>query len=174
MKKILTVALLALAPLVTAPNLLAQHGTMAPPPKADSPAAVVFASELKEDKQVAEFMTSFAQALYTQDGKPMMAHLAEKYLIEGYPADKNHREGFVGAVGMLPSPAKIRVTGIKQEGDRKIVQTEFSFATRVTKLTFDFDSEGKLLTTEFISMKQPPRPAKPAATAPATAQPEHK
>lgn len=167
--KTLRAVLLLLAFLPVA-RLSAQHGGMPPPDKAEKPATFAFAAGVKEDPQVAAFMTGFAAALHTQDGRPMIPALAENYLIEGYGADKNHREGFVGAMGMLPSPSKIRVTAIKAEGELKIVTAEFSFPTRVSRLTFQFDAAGKLLTTDFISMKRPPAPAKPAG---APAEPEH-
>ncbi len=176
--KSIRLALLVIAPALTTSSLLAQHGGMpsgasaamhggaAPAAAPAVLAPVSFAEGVKEDKQVADFMSGFAQALFTRDGKPMVPQLAEKYIIEGWPADKNMHDAFVQALTMIPGPTKIRVTAITQEGDIKVVQTELAFAKRVAKRSFQFDAAGKLLNTDFISMKRPP--------APAAAQPEHK
>lgn len=176
------IPLLLLAAAQAAPSVLfAQHGEVSPGAATmhggAAPAvlaSVAFAEGVKEDKQAATFMKGFAQALFTRDGKLMVPHLAEKYVIEGWPADKNMHDAFVQAVGMIPGPSKILVTGITQEGDIKIVQTELAYAKRVAKRSFRFDPAGKLLLTDFISLKRP-IPAKPAETAtPASPQPGHK
>lgn len=178
----LRLTLLILAPALATSSLLAQHpgGTSGAgasmhggAPAAQAPAVlapVSFAEGVKADKQVATFMEGFAQALFTRDGKPMVPQLAEKYVIEGWPAEKNMHDAFVQALTMIPTPTKIRITAITQEGDIKVVQTELAFAKRVAKRSFNFDASGKLLNTDFISMKRP-APAKPAAPA---AQPEPK
>ncbi len=180
--KILQVGLLVLAPIIATPALLAQHGAPpagqmmhgggAPDPAPPVLAPVTYAAGVQEDKQVTAFMSGFAQALFTRDGKPMVPRLAASYVIEGWPADKNMHDAFVQALTMIPMPAKIHVTAIEPEGDGKVVKTELTFATRVTKRVFHFDAAGKLVNTDFISMK---RPAATKPVAPATApQPEHK
>lgn len=173
--KTIRLALLLLAPVLSTSALLAQHGDVsssaaaamhggaAPAQAAPILAAVSFAEGVKEDKQVAAFMSGFAQALFSRDGKPMVPQLAASYVIEGWPADKNMHDAFVQALTMIATPAKIHVTAIEPEGDGKIVKAELTFATRVAKRTFHFDAAGKLVNTDFISMKRP-----------AAAQPEHK
>jgi hypothetical protein len=181
--KIVPVVLLLLVSAGFTARLAAQHGgssagammhgdTQSKEPAVLAP--VTFAPGVKEDKPVATFMAGFAQALFSRDAKPMVPQLAEKYLIEGYPAEKNQQEGFVMAMGMIPAPAKIHVTAIEPEGDGKIVKTELTYAARVAKRAFHFDAAGKLVNTDFISMKRP-APARPAEATPATPpQPEHK
>lgn len=176
--KIIKFARLILAPAVATSVVLAQHGGTpstgsaamhGAAPTTQSPAVlapVSFAEGVKIDKRVAAFLEGFAQALFTRDGKPLVPQLADKYVIDGWPAEKSMHEAFVQALTMIPTPSKIRVTGITQQGDTTIVQTELTFAKRVAKRSFQFDPAGKLLNTDFISMKRPP--------APAAAQPEPK
>ncbi len=136
----------------------AMHGGATKPAGPAQLAEVSFASGLK-DKNVESFFRGLAEALKTHDGKPLLPRLAAGYTIEGLPPEWEIRESFVKAVGMLAGPDEIAVTGIRRDGDSKVVTTEFRFATRVAAKIFKFDAQDKLLSTDFIAMKRAPAPA---------------
>jgi hypothetical protein len=140
----------------------ALHGGAAKSAAPAKLAEVSFAPGVK-DKNVGSFFRSFAEALKTHDGKPLLPRLAAGYTIEGLPPEWEIRESFVKAIGMIAGPDEIVVTAIKQDKDLKVVTTEFRFATRVASKVFTFDAQDKLLNTDFIAMK---RPAAPASIAP--------
>src|SRR5881392_2773185 len=74
------------------------HGT--PPAPSPGPpdakaAAVSFAPNVTDDKQVIDFLKVFAEAMRVHDGKTLKPRLAEAYAIEGLPEELSPADFFM-------------------------------------------------------------------------------
>ena len=134
------------------------HG--APPAPSPGPpdakaAAVSFAPNVTEDKQILEFLKAFVEGLRVHDGKSLKPFLAEAYSIEGLPEEHNPVDFFMQAMVVVKAPNEIVVTAIEREGEMRIAKMEFRSTERGTKeRTFKFDVNGKLLNADFFTLKR--------------------
>jgi hypothetical protein len=134
------------------------HG--APPAPSPGPpdakvAAVSFAPNVADDKQILEFLKAFAEAMRVHDGKSLKPMLADAYAIEGLPDEHNPVDFFLQAMVIVKAPDEIVVTGIERDGERRVAKLEFRSTERGTKQrTFKFDTNGKLLSADFFTLKR--------------------
>jgi hypothetical protein len=135
------------------------HG--APPPSATpgppdaKAAAVSFAANVIQDKQVLDFMQAFAEALRIHDGQSLKPRLSDRYSIEDLPEEHNPVDFFMQAMIKVKAPDEIVVTAIEREGEVRVAKMEFRSAERGTKeRTFKFDPNGKLLGADFFALKR--------------------
>src|SRR5438477_11925694 len=94
------ILLLALAIGVRADLKTWFHG--APPAPSPGPpdakaAAVSFAGNVTDDKQITGFLKAFAEAMRVHDGKTLKPMLAEAYAIQGLPEELNPVDFFMQA-----------------------------------------------------------------------------
>ncbi len=134
------------------------HG--APPAPSPGPpdakaAAVSFAPNVTEDKQIIDFLKAFAEAMRVHDGKTLKPMLADAYAIEGLPEEHNPVDFFMQAMVKVRAPDEIVVTGIERAGETRVAKMEFRSTERGTKeRTFKFDANGKLLGADFFALKR--------------------
>ena len=124
------------------------------PPDAKA-AAVSFAPNVTDDKQISAFLKAFAEAMRIHDGQTLKPMLAEAYAIEGLPEELNPVDFFMQAMVKVKAPDEIVVTGIEHEGEVRRAKMEFRSTERGTKeRTFKFDANGKLLNADFFTLKR--------------------
>lgn len=134
------------------------HGT--PPAPTPGPpdakaATVSFAANVTPDKQLLDFMQTFAEAMRIHDGKSLKPLLSDRYAIEELPEDRSAADFFMQAMVIVKAPEEIVVTAIEREGDARTAKMEFRSTERGTKeRTFKFDANGKLLSANFFSLKR--------------------
>lgn len=158
MKRFVLVLLLFSAAVAQADLKSWLHGT--PPKPSPGPpdakaAAVSFAPNVADDKQILEFLKAFAEAMRVHDGKSLKPLLADAYTIEGVPDEHNPVDFFMQAMVIVKAPDEIVVTGLDRSGETRIAKLEFRSAERGTKeRTFKFDANGKLLSADFFTLKR--------------------
>jgi hypothetical protein len=134
------------------------HGT--PPAPTPGPpdakaATVSFAANVTPDKQVLDFMQTFAEAMRIHDGKSLKPLLSDRYAIEDLPEDRSATDFFMQAMVIVKAPEEIVVTAIEREGEARTAKMEFRSAERGTKeRTFKFDANGRLLSANFFTLKR--------------------
>jgi hypothetical protein len=134
------------------------HGT--PPAPTPGPpdakaATVSFAANVTQDKQLLDFMQTFAEAMRIHDGKSLKPLLSDRYAIEELPEDRSAADFFMQAMVIVKAPEEIVVTAIEREGDTRIAKMEFRSTERGTKeRMFKFDANGKLLSANFFTLKR--------------------
>jgi hypothetical protein len=134
------------------------HGT--PPAPTPGPpdakaATVSFAANVTQDKQLLDFMQTFAEAMRIHDGKSLKPLLSDRYAIEDLPEDRSAADFFMQAMVIVKAPEEIVVTAIEREGDARTAKMEFRSTERGTKeRTFKFDANGKLLSANFFTLKR--------------------
>jgi hypothetical protein len=134
------------------------HGT--PPAPTPGPpdakaATVSFAANATPDKQVLDFMQTFAEAMRIHDGKSLKPLLSDRYAIEDLPEDRSAADFFMQAMVIVKAPEEIVVTAIEREGDVRTAKMEFRSTERGTKeRTFKFEANGKLLSANFFTLKR--------------------
>lgn len=134
------------------------HG--APPRPSPGPpdtkaALVSFAPNVAEDKQILDFLKAFAEAMRVHDGKSLKPMLADAYAIEGLPDEHNPVDFFMQVMVIVKAPDEIVVTGIERDGERRVAKLDFRSTEHATKQrTFKFDGNGKLLSTDFFTLKR--------------------
>jgi hypothetical protein len=134
------------------------HGT--PPAPTPGPpdakaATVSFAANVTPDKQVLDFMQTFAEAMRIHDGKSLKPLLSDRYAIEDLPEDRSAADFFMQAMVVVKAPEEIVVTAIEREGDVRAAKMEFRSTERGTKeRAFKFDANGKLLSANFFALKR--------------------
>lgn len=134
------------------------HGT--PPAPTPGPpdakaATVSFAPNVTPDKQLLDFMQTFAEAMRIHDGKSLKPLLSDRYAIEDMPEERSAVDFFMQAMVIVKAPEEIVVTAIEPEGDTRTAKTEFRSNERGTKeRTFKFDANGKLLSANFFTLKR--------------------
>ena len=157
MKRFAFVLLLFSAALAQADLKTWLHG--APPAPTPGPpdakaAAISFAPNVA-DKQILDFLNTFAEALRVHDGKPLKPFLAPAYSIEGLPEEHDPVDFFMQAMVKVKAPDEIVVTGIERQGETRLAKMEFRSSDRGTKeRTFKFDANGKLLSADFFALKR--------------------
>jgi hypothetical protein len=134
------------------------HGT--PPAPTPGPpdakaATVSFAANVTPDKQVLDFMQTFAEAMRIHDGKSLKPLLSDRYAIEDMPEERSAADFFMQAMVIVKAPEEIVVTALEREGDVRTAKMEFRSTERGTKeRTFKFDANGKLLSANFFTLKR--------------------
>ena len=134
------------------------HGT--PPAPTPGPpdakaATVSFAANVTPDKQVLDFMQTFAEAMRIHDGKSLKPLLSDRYAIEDLPEERSAADFFMQAMVIVKAPEEIVVTAIEREGDVRTAKMEFRSTERGTKeRAFKFDANGKLLSANFFTLKR--------------------
>jgi hypothetical protein len=137
------------------------HGT--PPPAAtpgppDAKAATVsFATGVAPEKQILEFMQAFAEGMRLHNGTSLKPLLSDRYKIEDLPEEHHAVDFFMQAMVKVKGPDEIVINAIEREGDVRVAKMEFRSVERGTKeRTFKFDSNGKLLSADFFTLKRQP------------------
>jgi hypothetical protein len=135
------------------------HGT--PPAPTPGPpdakaATISFATGVVPDKQILDFMNSFAEAMRIHDGKALKPLLSERYAIDDLPdGHGSPTDFFMQAMVKVKAPDELVITGIEREGEARIAKVEFRSAERGTKeRAFKFDANGKLLSADFFTLKR--------------------
>jgi len=134
------------------------HGT--PPAPTPGPpdakaATVSFATGVTPDKQILDFMKAFAEAMRIHDGKSLKPLLSDRYAIEDLPEEHSATDFFMQAMVKVKAPDEIVITGVEREGETRIAKTEFRSTERAPKeRTFKFDTNGKLLSADFFTLKR--------------------
>jgi hypothetical protein len=134
------------------------HGT--PPAPTPGPpdakaATVSFAANATPDKQVLDFIQTFAEAMRIHDGKSLKPLLSDRYAIEDLPEERSAADFFMQAMVIVKAPEEIVVTAIEREGGVRTAKMEFRSTERGTKeRTFKFDANGKLLSANFFALKR--------------------
>ena len=152
----------AIAPFTVLAGLLdflkSLHGTppARPPLKPEAKAAAVaFASDVKVDVQILDFLQALAEAIRAHDGKPMLPRLSAKYTIDDLPEGRDPIEFFLLAIGQVKGADEIVAVSIEREGDLRIARAEFRSADNPAKRrVFKFDAAGKLLWSDFFLLKR--------------------
>jgi hypothetical protein len=123
----------------------------------DAKAAVVsFAPNVADDKQILDFLKAFAEAMRVHDGKSLKPMLADSYAIEGLPDENKSVDFFMQAMVIVKAPDEIVVTVIERDGEKRVAKVEFRSTEGGTKQrTFKFDTNGKLLSADFFTLKRP-------------------
>lgn len=135
------------------------HGTPPPAPTPGPPdakaATVAFAPNVPPDKQILDFLQAFAEAMRIHDGKSLKPLLSDRYAIEDLPDEHRAIDFFMQAMVKVRAPDEIVITAIEREGEARVAKMEFRSAERGTKeRTFKFDSNGKLLSADFFTLKR--------------------
>ena len=123
-----------------------------PDPKA---AAVSFAANVTPDQQIFDFMKAFAEAMRIHDGKLLKPLLSDAYSIDGVPEEHNAIDFFMQAMVKVKAPDEMIIIGLERAGETRVAKMEFRSVERGTKeRTFKFDAEGKLLSSDFFTLKR--------------------
>ncbi len=134
------------------------HGEPEQPPKAPPPkvtATVAFAPGVAADPQVESFLHALADAIKARDGHPLLPQLSAHYTVADLPEGHKATDFFLQAIERIPGPIEIVIQSVEKKGDVRVVRTEFRFANNTTKArTFKFDPDGKLLGSDFFSLKR--------------------
>jgi hypothetical protein len=160
MKRLILLLLLLSAIGVRADLKTWLHGAPPPSPTPGPPdakaALVSFAANVTPDKQILDFMTAFAEAMRVHDGKTLKPLLSDRYAIDDLPDGHGSASDFLmEALIKIKGPDEIVVTGVEREGETRVAKTEFRSSERGTKeRTFKFDSNGKLLSADFFTLKR--------------------
>lgn len=159
MKKLALIVVLLSAVVAQADLKTWLHGTPPPAPTPGPPdakaAAVSFAEKVPADKQILDFLQAFAEAMRIHDGKALKPLLSDRYAIEDLPDEYKPVDFFMQAMVKVRAPEEIVITAIEREGEVRMAKMEFRSAERGTKeRTFKFDSNGKLLSADFFTLKR--------------------
>ncbi|MEY2562728.1 MAG: hypothetical protein QOH88_921 [Verrucomicrobiota bacterium] len=134
------------------------HGkppTATPGPADAKTATVHFASGVTADQQILEFMQAFTESLRIHDGTSLKPRLSDRYAIEDLPEEHSPVDFFLQAMVKVKAPDEIVITAIERDGDVRVAKMEFRSTERGTKeRTFKFDSNGKLLSADFFTLKR--------------------
>lgn len=162
--KALVVALLFLSPAIVRADLKTLlHGAEAKPsttPQAQ-PATVAYAPGATPDDQITSFMMAFAEAVRTGDGALLRTRLSDKYTIDDLPVDHSAPDLFVHAIGSLSGKLEeVIINSVDRDGEARVAKVDFRSSNRTTPRIFKFDAAGKLLYTNFFTLRRlgKPRP----------------
>jgi len=134
------------------------HGKrpVATPGPADAKTAKVsFAAGVTADPQVLDFMQAFTEAIRIHDGTALKPRLSDRYAIEDLPEENSAADFFLQAIIKVKAPDEIVITAIERDGEVRVAKMEFRSGERGTKeRIFKFDSNGKLLSADFFTLKR--------------------
>jgi hypothetical protein len=134
------------------------HGDPPAPPKAPPPkrlATVSSASDIVADPQTENFIRAFAEAVMARDGKPLLARLSDKYVIDDLPEGMKAADMFLQAIDTVLGATDIIIKSVDRKNDMRIAKVEFKFSANNIKLkTFRFDAAGKLLWSDLFVLKR--------------------
>jgi hypothetical protein len=134
------------------------HGTQpsaTPGPPDATAAAVSFAPGIPEQKPIKDFMLAFAEALRVHDGTALKSRVSDKFTVDGAPDGSSPVDFLMQAIIKARSNSEIVITSIEPAGDASVATVEFRATDRPAKTkTFRFDSEGKLVGTDFFTLQR--------------------
>jgi len=133
------------------------HGEAAMPPKAPPPpvlAVVATAAGLVPDPQVEDFLRAFAAAVKAREGSRMAPFLSAKYTIADLPEEYTAADFFAQAVDRTPGPEALTIQSIEAKGALRLVRVAFKYPAKTKVRNFQFDADGKLLSSDLFTLKR--------------------